>query len=179
MCEGRGGVLVVAALRCTEERRSGRIMPPRPASRPRRHAFSMPLPAMPQALCDMGYSASDIITILFKVVRNSTSMHEFVKLEYIKVGGRAWAGGWLGAILVCMSSCCDWVGGCNWPADALRGSSACCAANRLLPHAGGRWRQLATAAVGPAGGSVQADAEEQRIDAGVEGHTTCNTTLRV
>ena len=40
-----------------------------------------------KALCDMGYSASDIITILFRVVRNNQNMHEFLKLEYIKVIG--------------------------------------------------------------------------------------------
>jgi replication factor C subunit 2/4 len=32
----------------------------------------------------MGYSASDIITILFRVVRNSATLNEFVKLEYIR-----------------------------------------------------------------------------------------------
>lgn len=38
-----------------------------------------------RALCDMGYSASDIITILFRVVRNyNAGMTEFLKLEYIK-----------------------------------------------------------------------------------------------
>jgi replication factor C subunit 2/4 len=37
-----------------------------------------------RALADMGYSASDIITILFRVVRNNTAMNEFLKLEYIK-----------------------------------------------------------------------------------------------
>ncbi|EFN58376.1 hypothetical protein CHLNCDRAFT_59565 [Chlorella variabilis] len=37
-----------------------------------------------RALCDMGYSASDIITILFRVVRNFTGMNEYLKLEYIK-----------------------------------------------------------------------------------------------
>lgn len=37
-----------------------------------------------RALADMGYSASDIITILFRVVRNNSAMNEFLKLEYIK-----------------------------------------------------------------------------------------------
>lgn len=37
-----------------------------------------------KALLDMGYSCSDIITILFRVVRNASNLHEFVKLEYIK-----------------------------------------------------------------------------------------------
>lgn len=39
-----------------------------------------------RALFDQGYSASDIITILFRVVRSysSTEMSEFLKLEYIK-----------------------------------------------------------------------------------------------
>ena len=38
-----------------------------------------------QALCDMGFSAIDIITTLFRIVRNFT-MHEFLKPEYIRVG---------------------------------------------------------------------------------------------
>lgn len=38
-----------------------------------------------KALYDMGYSASDIITVMFRVVRNYTGMNEFLKLEYIKV----------------------------------------------------------------------------------------------
>lgn len=33
----------------------------------------------------MGYSASDIITTLFRVVRNFGGMNEYLKLEYIKV----------------------------------------------------------------------------------------------
>ena len=37
-----------------------------------------------QALCDLGYSAMDIITTVFRVVRNY-DMHEFLKLEFIKV----------------------------------------------------------------------------------------------
>ena len=37
-----------------------------------------------RALCDMGYSASDIITILFRVVRNYAGLNEYLKLEYIK-----------------------------------------------------------------------------------------------
>jgi hypothetical protein len=45
-----------------------------------------------QALCDMGYSASDIITILFRVVRNFSGMNEYLKLEYIKV--------WQGPVVV-------------------------------------------------------------------------------
>lgn len=40
-----------------------------------------------RALCDMGYSASDIITILFRVVRSLPQLNEYLKLEYIKVGG--------------------------------------------------------------------------------------------
>ena len=40
-----------------------------------------------QALCDMGFSAIDIITTLFRIVRNF-NMHEFLKLEYIRVGYR-------------------------------------------------------------------------------------------
>ncbi len=38
----------------------------------------------PQKLFDAGYSSSDVITTLFRVVRN-TEMPEFLKLEYIKV----------------------------------------------------------------------------------------------
>ncbi len=37
-----------------------------------------------QALFNSGYSATDIITTLFRVVRN-TDMNEFLKLELIKV----------------------------------------------------------------------------------------------
>lgn len=36
------------------------------------------------SLYNMGYSASDIITIMFRVVKNYASMNEFLKLEYIK-----------------------------------------------------------------------------------------------
>ncbi|KAK9864520.1 hypothetical protein WJX84_004476 [Apatococcus fuscideae] len=39
-----------------------------------------------RALCDMGFSAIDIITTLFRIVRNFT-MHEFLKLEYIREVG--------------------------------------------------------------------------------------------
>ena len=35
-------------------------------------------------LCDLGYSATDIVTTLFRVVRNY-KMQEFLKLEFIKV----------------------------------------------------------------------------------------------
>lgn len=41
----------------------------------------------------MGYSASDIISILFRVVRNFAGMNEYLKLEYIKVGGSGVGGG--------------------------------------------------------------------------------------
>jgi replication factor C subunit 2/4 len=37
------------------------------------------------SLCSMGYSAMDIITTVFRVVRNY-DMEEFLKLEFIKVG---------------------------------------------------------------------------------------------
>ena len=46
----------------------------------------------------MGYSASDVITTLFRVVKNHP-MNEYLKLEYIKVcwGGVGWGGvGWGG-----------------------------------------------------------------------------------
>ena len=54
-----------------------------------------------QGLYDSGYSAMDIIGTLFRVTRNNTQLHEFVKLEFMKVCG--WgrggegreAGGWL------------------------------------------------------------------------------------
>ena len=53
----------------------------RPA--PRVHGTDhRPWPAA-QTLFDGGYSATDIITTLFRVVRNA-ELHEFVKLEYIK-----------------------------------------------------------------------------------------------
>lgn len=38
-----------------------------------------------QTLCDMGFSAIDIITTLFRIVRNY-DMQEFLKLEFIRVG---------------------------------------------------------------------------------------------
>ena len=48
----------------------------------------------------MGYSASDIISILFRVVRNFAGMNEYLKLEYIKVrekeGGGVWQ--WRGSL---------------------------------------------------------------------------------
>ncbi len=37
-----------------------------------------------KALYDMGYSASDIITIMFRVVKNYPAMNEYLKLEYVK-----------------------------------------------------------------------------------------------
>ena len=37
-----------------------------------------------QELCKLGYSAMDIITTLFRIVR-SFGMDEYLKLEYIKV----------------------------------------------------------------------------------------------
>ena len=37
-----------------------------------------------KSLYDMGYSASDIITIMFRVVKNHSGLNEFVKLEFIK-----------------------------------------------------------------------------------------------
>jgi replication factor C subunit 2/4 len=38
-----------------------------------------------QALWDSGYSATDIITTLFRVVRNADGLAEFLKLEMLKV----------------------------------------------------------------------------------------------
>ena len=92
-----------------------------------------------QALCDMGYSASDIITILFRVVRNFAGMNEYLKLEYVKVGH---AGPDPGAPVTRRLTA--------WLATPR-------AANRLLPHARGGRRQLAAAALWPAGGPLQAD----------------------
>jgi hypothetical protein len=43
--------------------------------------------AAPQKLFDDGYSSTDIIGTVFRVVRN-TDMMEFLKLEYIKVHER-------------------------------------------------------------------------------------------
>ena len=46
-----------------------------------------------QVLCDLGYSATDIITTLFRVTKNADA-HEFVKLEFLRVGGGdVWAVG--------------------------------------------------------------------------------------
>ena len=44
----------------------------------------------------MGYSATDIITTLFRVTKNAES-HEFVKLEFLRVGAAKQA--------VCHSHC--------------------------------------------------------------------------
>lgn len=46
-----------------------------------------PLGKQNQSLCDSGYAASDVITTFFRVIRNAQAMNEFLKLEYIKVGG--------------------------------------------------------------------------------------------
>ena len=51
-------------------------------------------------LCDLGYSATDIITTLFRVVRNY-KMQEFLKLEFIKVMPRKLQ-------LVCLVSYTQW-----------------------------------------------------------------------
>lgn len=42
----------------------------------------------------MGYSASDIITTLFRVVKGSPGMNEYLKLEYIKVRQRPTPSRW-------------------------------------------------------------------------------------
>jgi hypothetical protein len=55
----------------------------------------------------MGYSASDIITILFRVVRNHGGMNEYLKLEYIKVGGAGGEGGITGGL---HARCGGWMG---------------------------------------------------------------------
>lgn len=46
------------------------------------------LPPTLQQLVDQGYSTSDIITTVFRVVRNS-QIAEFLKLEFLKVQGGA------------------------------------------------------------------------------------------
>ena len=47
-----------------------------------------------QVLCDLGYSATDIITTLFRVTKNADA-HEFVKLEFLRVGGGGYGqSGW-------------------------------------------------------------------------------------
>jgi Replication factor C C-terminal domain len=42
---------------------------------------------MVQSLLDMGYSATDVISTLFRVVRNypGEKMEEFIKLEFLRV----------------------------------------------------------------------------------------------
>ena len=42
-------------------------------------------PGGAQKLCDLGYSSMDIITTLFRVVRNFPDLAEFLKLEFIRV----------------------------------------------------------------------------------------------
>ena len=51
-------------------------------------------------LCDLGYSATDIITTLFRVVRNY-KMQEFLKLEFIKVC----VVDWIGIYLIMLQFC--------------------------------------------------------------------------
>ena len=67
---------------------------PLPATLP--HNPKPPRPA--QQLCDHGYSPMDIIVTVFRVVRNS-DLQEFLKLEFLKVGGLSGArqglGGWV------------------------------------------------------------------------------------
>ena len=73
-----------------------------------------------QVLCDLGYSAMDIITTLFRVVR-SFKAEEFLKLEYIKV--RTCSG---------VNACCptfqtpDKVCHCRWAAPTADLVSAVC-----------------------------------------------------
>lgn len=86
------------------------------------HPPAAPSAGCPQALCDMGYSASDIITTLFRVVRNFGGMNEYLKLEYIKVGRRGdedWLGPRPGG--GCGLHSAARVGG-GWPGS---GSSTC------------------------------------------------------
>jgi hypothetical protein len=104
------------------------------------HVIPYPL-ALLQALWDQGYSAADIISILFRVVRNQNSMHEFMKLEYIKVRGgskRAQMLGWA------------WMLGRRLPGmnrgEALRCAGACGAGRRAWLVRG---RVALTASHGP------------------------------
>ena len=127
----------------------------------------------------MGYSASDIITTLFRVVRNYGSMNEYLKLEYIKVGlgGPAMKGqgacavargtleqsrqlwAMLRAVILLLLGALGSRRSNN--VFATEGAlhpicPSCPAANWLHAHAHQRWRELAAAAVGPAGGAVPA-----------------------
>lgn len=79
MCAGRAAC---SPCRCVLAscRRSSALR--RPASLPALASASASPP--PQSLCDQGFSASDIISILFRVVRSMPAMNEYVKLEYIK-----------------------------------------------------------------------------------------------
>lgn len=43
-----------------------------------------------QKICDLGYSAMDIIQTFFRVVKNDPRMPEFLKLEFIRVSGALW-----------------------------------------------------------------------------------------
>lgn len=84
------------------------LPPPTGCTLPSLPPSRTPSPRARQALCGMGYSASDIIAILFRVVR-SYAMNEYLKLEYIKVGAArgwvAWCGVAGGARPWCICIC--------------------------------------------------------------------------
>jgi hypothetical protein len=63
-------------------------------------------PAPIQELMDLGYSSHDIITTVFRVVRNA-DMPEFLKLEYLKVTRRF---GEAGTYLYRNRHCKQWCG---------------------------------------------------------------------
>ncbi len=148
---------------------------PPPALPFRPHA-PLPTVASVQRLCDQGFSASDIITILFRVVRNHNTLPEFLKLEYIKVcvcvwGGRCCWGLRYGGTLYMVHP----VAVLPLPLDTASPTAsqthlpcawwcACVpAANRLLPHAHQRGCELAAAAVWAAGRDVQGVSKEHGL----------------
>ena len=98
-----------------------------------------------RALCDMGYSASDIITILFRVVRNDAALNEFLKLEYIKVrrvGAWRVACGRAACARLCVHACGAGCGCSCWDAGAGVGAGerARLRVGALDARAGAAWR---------------------------------------
>ncbi len=78
-----------------------------------------------QKLCDLGYSSMDIITTLFRVVRNFPDLAEFLKLEFIRVRapGLPWQLRSSSALGVCAAPAT--AAPCAAPRRRSRSKSAC------------------------------------------------------
>ena len=125
-----------------------------------------------QKLFNDGYSATDIITTLFRIVRNA-DLQEWIKLEYIKVPfmlhpARAATClmpllAWTCCAEAYMPLCCVPP---MWATLPGHGETLWRAAtgDRLLPHPHQRWRELPAAAVRAAGEALQAHAAGSTIE---------------